>query len=743
MARDHIGAGQESLSSLESVLITPELEGRPSRPPDYERQARALDVLATALAETPGDALQELVEVIVELCDAGSAGISLAEQEAGATPIFRWVAVAGTWADKRGGRMPIDASPCGVVVARNTTLLFAHPEQHFAAAKVEPLISEILLVPLRADERPIGTVWAIAHDPARRFDREDARLLLSLSRLAGAIAQTTASLAAARESEANLRRLNTDLERQVAARSRERSLLWQHTLDLLSVIDLPSATFERVNPAWTTLLGWTAREMEGRPYAEFVHPDDLAASAAAFEAVRRGDPMLHFENRYRSREGSWRRLSWSAVPEGDKLYSTTRDVTAERAQAEALAQAEEALRQSQKMEAVGQLTGGLAHDVNNMLQGIRGALQMMERRIAGGRLDELPRLFRMAEEGVQRAAALTRGLLAFARRGQLDPKVVVVDDLVTSMTDLIRRTVGPGIEVRARQQHGSWRVRLDPSGLQSALLNLAINARDAMPEGGLLTFETEEVTLTAEALGPEREVAPGDFVLVTVSDTGSGMPPEVLARVFEPFFTTKPQGQGTGLGLSQLYGFVRQSGGFVRVASAVGTGTRVCLFLPRHCGEGDRGGEPAPGRTARKDDGVGRTVLLVEDEGSVRSTIAERLRDAGYDVLEAGDGPAGLAILAGAARVDLLLTDVGLPGLNGRQLAEDARAQRPTLPVLFITGYAGLALEGALPPGMAAIAKPFPLDALADRVGAIIEKTPDAPDPQAGSTSERHMSNDG
>ncbi|WP_140885148.1 PAS domain-containing protein [Muricoccus nepalensis] len=385
-----------------------------------------------------------------------------------------------------------------------------------------------------------------------------------------------------------------------------------------------------------------------------------------------------------------------------------------------LREREAQLHQAQKMEAIGQLTGGLAHDVNNMLQGIGGALQMLEKRLAAGRLADVPHLLKAGREGVDRAASLTHRLLAFARRGRLDVKPVIVDGVVAGMADLIRRTVGPGIDVGIRLHDGDWTVRLDPNGLESALLNLAINARDAMPNGGRLTFSTGEVRLSAADLGADAEgVAPGDFVLVSVADTGEGMPPDVVARVFEPFFTTKPIGKGTGLGLSQLYGFVRQSGGIVRIGSEVGQGTMVRLYLPR--GEAaaavtDR--LPAPAEILP--DAAGRTVLLVEDESAVRTLVAEALRDRGYAVLEAEDGPAGLAALAGTARVDLLVTDVGLPGLNGRQLAEAARERRPALPVLFITGYAGTLLNGDLPSGMAAIAKPFSLDDLTSRAAAML-----------------------
>ena len=404
--------------------------------------------------------------------------------------------------------------------------------------------------------------------------------------------------------------------------------------------------------------------------------------------------------------------------------------------------AEAALRQSQKMEAVGQLTGGIAHDFNNMLQGIGGALELARRRVEQGRTPDAFALMDAARQGVVRAAGLTHRLLAFARRQALDPKPVVLDGLVRGLEELIRRTVGPGVAVELRHRPpgggrsrgvmspegdrggGAWPVLCDANQLENVLLNLAINARDAMPDGGTLTLATAEVRLSAADVAGQDGAAPGEYVEVAVCDTGTGMTPDVMARAFEPFFTTKPIGQGTGLGLSQLYGFVRQSGGFVRLDSAPGRGTTVRLYLPRHTGGAAAAAAEAPGQTEVRAASAG-TVLLVEDEAAVRAVAAERLRELGYAVLEAGDGPTALRLLRMDARVDALVTDVGLPGgMNGRQVADAARERRPDLPVLFITGYAGAALDGRLAPGMEVIGKPFALDALAAKVRAMLEASP-------------------
>ncbi len=382
--------------------------------------------------------------------------------------------------------------------------------------------------------------------------------------------------------------------------------------------------------------------------------------------------------------------------------------------------AEEQLRQSQKMEAVGQLTGGIAHDFNNLLAGIVGSLDMLSRRIEQGRTTDLPRYVTTAMTSAQRAAALTQRLLAFARRQPLDPKAVEANRLLAGMEELLRRTLGPEIALEMVLAGGLWPTLADPNQLENALLNLAINARDAMPEGGRLTIETANSHLDdAYARAHPGEVEAGQYIVVCVTDTGTGMPPETAARVFEPFFTTKPIGRGTGLGLSMLYGFAKQTGGHVKVYSEEGEGTTFRLYLPRWRGETAAETEPAA-EIAR--DGAGQTVLLVEDEPAVRMLILETLDDLGYNAIEATDGPTGLRVLDGDRRVDLLVTDVGLPGMNGRQLAEAAREKRPGLKVLFITGYAHNAAlgNGMLAPGTEILTKPFAVDALAAKIGEML-----------------------
>jgi len=381
---------------------------------------------------------------------------------------------------------------------------------------------------------------------------------------------------------------------------------------------------------------------------------------------------------------------------------------------------EDALRQSQKMEAVGQLTGGLAHDFNNLLTGILGSLERMQARLSQGRVNDLERYIVVAQGAAKRAAALTHRLLAFSRRQTLDPKPTSVNRLVAGMEELVRRTVGPATTVEVVAAGGLWATLIDPGQLENALLNLCINARDAMPDGGRLTIETGNKWLDQRA-ARERDLPPGQYVSLSVSDNGTGMTPEVIARAFDPFFTTKPIGMGTGLGLSMVYGFARQSGGQARIYSEPGQGTMVCLYLPRHHGhEGDADAQADAAETQpRTGQQPGRTVLVVDDEPTVRMLVAEMLEDLGCAAIEAEDGAAGLRVLWSDARIDLLITDVGLPGgLNGRQVADAARAARPGLRVLFITGYAENAAvgNGHLEPGMQVLTKPFAMATLASRI---------------------------
>ena len=511
-----------------------------------------------------------------------------------------------------------------------------------------------------------------------------------------------------------LAELNATLAQRVEEKTRERDRIWNVSQDLLVVADR-NGLWQTVNPAWTRTLGWSEAELLNRTSEWLEHPEDNGIAQAQIRKLGAGETTVKFESRFRHKDGSYRWLSWTGVSDKDRNYAVARDVTAEKVAAERLRATEEALLQSQKMEAVGQLTGGIAHDFNNLLTGIVGSLDLLQTRLNQGRLDNVTRYIQSAMTSANRAAALTHRLLAFARRQPLIPKSVDVNQLVVSLEDLLRRTIGETIDLAIVAADDLWSTLCDPNQLESALLNLAINARDAMPDGGRLTILTSNARLdsvTAET----PALSPGDYVCIAVNDTGVGMSAEVMARAFDPFFTTKPIGQGTGLGLSMIYGFARQSNGHVTIDSKTGQGTSLRLYLPRH-----RGDIAAPHGSAAKlpnHAGSGETVLVIEDEPVVRGVILEMLAEQGYRTLEAIDGPSGLKILRSDEPVDLLVTDVGLPGMNGRQVADQARETRPELKVLFITGYAeSVAMsEGFLQPGMEMITKPFDLDHLAGRI---------------------------
>lgn len=479
-----------------------------------------------------------------------------------------------------------------------------------------------------------------------------------------------------------------------------------------------------------------------------VHPEDRPGLIAAIdEVIARGGAYAH-QYRVRRADG---RYYWIEAngrvdhsPEGIALsfpgvlidVEDRRSIEAERDRATAalralndtlelrvaertaeLIHAEEKLRQSQKMEAVGQLTGGLAHDFNNLLAGISGALDLMGMRIAQGRLNDIDKYMLAAQSAAKRAAALTHRLLAFSRRQTLDPRPLDVNLLVEGVTELIQRTVGPSILVETVSAPDLWPASVDASQLENAILNLCINSRDAMPDGGRIIIETANQWLDAEA-ALANDLPAGEYLSLTVTDTGTGMAPGVIAKAFDPFFTTKPIGEGTGLGLSMIYGFAKQSGGQVRISSELGKGTSMCIHLPRYHGEAGAS-TAAPAQSAAALTGSCGTILIVDDEPTVRLLLTDVLGDLGYTLIEAADSLTGLKLLQSDVGIDLLITDVGLPGgMNGRQMADAGREVRPGLKTLFITGYAESAALGnsSLGAGMQVLTKPFSIDILAIRV---------------------------
>ncbi len=479
-----------------------------------------------------------------------------------------------------------------------------------------------------------------------------------------------------------------------------------------------------------------------------VHPEDRPGLIAAIdEVIARGGAYAH-QYRVRRADGCYYWIEANGrvdhSPEGIALsfpgvlidVEDRRSIEAERDRATAalralndtlelrvaertaeLIHAEEKLRQSQKMEAVGQLTGGLAHDFNNLLAGISGALDLMGMRIAQGRLNDIDKYMLAAQSAAKRAAALTHRLLAFSRRQTLDPRPLDVNLLVEGMTELIQRTVGPSILVETVSAPDLWSASVDASQLENAILNLCINSRDAMPDGGRIIIETANQWLDAEA-ALANDLPAGEYLSLTVTDTGTGMAPGVIAKAFDPFFTTKPIGEGTGLGLSMIYGFAKQSGGQVRISSELGKGTSMCIHLPRYHGEAGAS-TAAPARSAAALTGSCGTILIVDDEPTVRLLLTDVLGDLGYTLIEAADSLTGLKLLQSDVGIDLLITDVGLPGgMNGRQMADAGREVRPGLKTLFITGYAESAALGnsSLGAGMQVLTKPFSIDILATRV---------------------------
>ena len=474
------------------------------------------------------------------------------------------------------------------------------------------------------------------------------------------------------------------------------------------------------NPGAARIKGYSDEEIVGKHFSQFYTEEDRQAGA----------PALVLETA--ARQGKYETENWRVRKDGSKFWASilidairdssgevigfakiTRDMTERRMM-------QEQLHQSQKMEAVGQLTGGVAHDFNNLLTVILGNLDRMTRQLAGAEPNVRSALDQVVR-AAQRAATLTSQLLAFSRRQPLSPKPTDVNRLVQGMSDLVRRTLGENIAVETVLAGGLWRIEIDPNQLEIALLNLAVNARDAMPEGGKLTIETANTHLDEGYASHFAEVSPGQYVCICISDTGSGMTKEVMERAFDPFFTTKPVGRGTGLGLSQVFGFVKQSGGHIRLYSEIGQGTTVRIYLPRSIARLEiEEIEPTPVVAAGESREV---ILVVEDDDGVRAYTTESLRELGFSVLEASDAPSGLRLLERHPEIRLLFTDVGLPGMNGRELAEIARASRPQLPILFTTGYARNAIvhQGRLDPGVELITKPFTVAQLGVRLREILD----------------------
>lgn len=608
-------------------------------------------------------------------------------------------------------RVRLDVPICGIVAQTRTPLIIKNLQQ-----TTEPRYEvgraggykAFAAFPVLANDKLHG-VMSFAARSRVEFDEDALSFFATLARYSAIVRSRL-------DTEAELREWARTLEQRVDERTRERDLTWRVSRDLFVTLD-DAGRLDSVNPAWTDVLGWQEVRVVGCDFLGYVQPEDVDAARALLERLLRPIDAVEaaeIDVRMTTDQGQGRWISWSFVRHRDVVYGAGRDISERKL-------LEEQLRQSQKMEAVGQLTGGLAHDFNNLLAGISGALELSKLRIARGQADQIGRYIDAGQDAVKRAAALTHRLLAFSRRQTLAPKTTHVGQLIAGMQDLIARTVGPAIRLAIENDRDLWLSLIDASQFENAILNLCINARDAMPHGGQITIRnTNEVFHLQRAV--KLGLAPGAYVTVCVTDTGVGMSADVLTKAFEPFFTTKPIGMGTGLGLSMIYGFAKQSGGTVELRSEPGKGTVVCIHLPRH----EAQTEPPEELDAQAGmiQGDGQTVMVVDDEPTVRLLVTEVLKDLGYRSIEAEDGVTALKLLNSSVQVDLLITDVGLPnGINGRQVADAARVQRPRLKVLFITGYAENAVlnHGHLGSDMHVMTKPFAIDALALRVQEILE----------------------
>ena len=682
---------------------------------DREARRAAALVRARILDTLPEQSYDDIVALASRVCGTPIALVSLVDGERqwfkakvglDIQETHRDFSFCAHALDRSGRTLEIEDARLDARFANNP-LVTGDPRIRFYAGA--PIVTK------RGDS--LGTVCVIDTKP-RQLDASQLDVLEMLARHAAALIDLRDLAVSATRAEGRLLDMADLLESQVIERTQERDRLWELSEDLL-VTTTYDGTLLRISPSWSRLLGYTEAALQRMRYRSLSHPDDAAAIDRLLKTARRTGRPISFEDRLRDLQGRWHVIAWTLTPDPHegRLFGVGRDITRAKADQDALAAAETALRQSQKMEAVGQLTGGLAHDFNNLLTGITGSLELLQIRAAQGRFSELDRYLTAAQGAARRATALTHRLLAFARRQTLEAQPTDVNRLVNGFEEMIRRTIGPQQQLTVVGASDLWTALVDRNQLENALLNLCINARDAMPDGGRITIETSNACLSGHA-ALERDLPEGHFIVVSVTDTGTGMSEEVRKRAFDPFFTTKPLGAGTGLGLSMVYGFARQSEGQVRLHSEVGRGTSVRLYLPRHQGAGaapDEASRAGFFNAAEPEE----TILVVDDEPTVRMLIAEVLGDLGYRSLEAQDAAGGLEILLSDARVDLLITDVGLSGgMNGRQLADAARVARSGLKVLFVTGYADTAVigNGQLDIDMRVVTKPFSVDTLVRRV---------------------------
>ena len=553
----------------------------------------------------------------------------------------------------------------------------------------------LISVPLVREGQFRASLYVNNRNP-RRWTPEEVALIEDIA------ARTWDAVVRAR-SEAALRELNRTLEQRVAERTRELERVWHHSQDLQVVVD-GDGIFQAVSPAATRLLGWSPEEMIGRPLFEFTHPDGHVKRTEKLAGALAGPTETHL-NRYRDKAGNYHWISWITTPADGLIYCSGREVTVEIERQAELEAAQEQLRQAQKMDAMGQLTGGVAHDFNNLLTPIIGSLDRLLTRGVGSERER--RLMDGALQSAERAKVLVQRLLAFARKQPLQPGPVEIRPLVSEMAELIASTVGPRIDVRVDMPEDLPPALADTNQLEMALLNLAVNARDAMPEAGVLSISAEHVTVRT---GRRTKLRPGSYVRLSVNDTGIGMDEVTLARAVEPFFSTKGVGKGTGLGLSMVHGLALQLGGTLMIDSRLGEGTTINLWLPVSMMALGESGQTVQTTLSSKEQG---TALLVDDENFVRLSTADMLMDLGYEVVEASSAEEALRLIGEGLHPDLVVTDHLMPGMTGLDLARDLRARRPDLPVLIISGYAEM---DGIAPNLPRLTKPFRAKELAGKL---------------------------
>jgi PAS domain S-box-containing protein len=740
--------------TLESRLLalTEALEARIR---EVHEEARTLEILnRTGIALAAELDLERLVQTITD------AGVEIAQAQIGVffykvadhqDASYAPYAVSGEpRAALQEFSLPRNATALAAIFDGSRPIrchdVLANPDEtshalNFSAQDHDPLVRSYLAVPVISRSGDVLGGLVLGHAEPGAFSDRSEQIVTGIAAQA-AIAIDNARLyrhsqleiGTHKRTEQELQELNDSLEQRVNDRGRQldtssgqlrdserrfRLLVEAVTEYAIYMLD-PTGRVVQWNPGAERLKGYKEQEIVGQHLSRFYTEEDQRNGAPARILASAAQSGKYEGEGWRVRkDGSrfWASIAVHAIrdPLGRLLgfAKVTRDMTAQRA-------AEDRLRQAQKMEAIGQLTGGVAHDFNNLLTVIGGNLETLQRRLADHPDRSLLRPANSAARAAARAAELTHQLLAFSRRQPLEPKSVQVNTLITGMSDMMRRALPESISIETVLAGGIWPIFVDANQLENSLLNLAVNARDAMPDGGRLSIEAANVHL--EEADAAAELVPGPYVGIFVSDTGTGMSEEVISRAFDPFFTTKPEGLGTGLGLSQVYGFVKQSGGHIRIYSEIGYGTTIKIYLPRQeLPDGTVEQQAAETVIPRS---KGETILVVEDQADVRGFSVEMLRELGYRVLDAPDGPAGLELIDAHHDIDLLFTDVGLPGgLNGRQLADQALQRRPALKVLFTSGYAKSAIvhQGRLDPGVQLITKPFAFAGLAAKVRSVLD----------------------